>query len=297
MEEIGCALCGDGPTGPYKRENGWQAVQCSRCGLVFVSPRPTIEEMKALYQGQETKIDLDQHMRSRDRKTIEARRLLGMLRRHRASGRLLEVGSAAGWFLAEARRAGYDAHGLEITEQLARFSREVLGAPAIEGTLRDANLPEGSYDVVFMRNVLSHLAHPREEHEILLRLLRPGGILFFETGNVAELPPERAGELELPDHLFHFSESTIVRLLTLTGFRWLETHRFTLVSQLGPVRWLAGRLPAHARPRATLSFEMPRSRPLARALARFDALVRYELGALLPSRGRRCTLVVVAERP
>jgi len=236
MESISCILCGTDQASLYKEENGYRAMQCDHCGLVYVSPRPSLEEMKELYDGQETHIDIDAHIRQRDLKCAQAKRSLSLISRYRTHGRILEVGSAAGYFLWEARKLGFEVQGVDLTHRLCEFATEVLHVPTFEGTLRQASFEPERFDVVYMRNVLSHLAYPVEEFQSMWRLLRPGGYLVFETGNVAELSPQEAGELELPDHLFHHSENTIRKLLKKTRFDWIETHRFVLLSRLATIR-------------------------------------------------------------
>jgi SAM-dependent methyltransferase len=304
MESVDCILCEGAPVEPYAREQGYQAVRCVGCGLVFVSPRPSIEEMKALYEGQETKVDLYRHIASRDAKVAEALRALRTIQRYRQRGRLLEIGSAAGYFLWEAKRRGFDVQGLDITRQFVEFSERVLGVPAHEGTPRDAPFADSSFDVIYHRNVLSHLAWPATEFLTMARLLRPGGHLVFETGNVAELPLELAGDLELPDHLYHFSESTIRRLLDRTRFRCLEVRRHVLIDSLAPVRSVIRRFGSLRRNRTARSpapvRALPDSLPASHARSRWTAevnqFVRYDVGRLLPSTGHRCTLVIVAQR-
>jgi SAM-dependent methyltransferase len=302
LEVVRCELCGVDETTPYAEENGYRAVRCVRCGLLYVNPRPTIDEMKVLYDGLETKIDVGAHIRRRDVKTAQARWSLRTIRREKPRGRLLEVGSAAGYLLFEAKKLGYEVQGLDITHPLVEFSRQVLGVPTHEGTLRDAPFEEASFDVVYMRNVLSHLAYPRAEYAHIRSLLRPGGVLIFETGNVAELTPEVAGTLELPDHLYLFGEQTIRRLLELTGFSCRSVARYGLVEHLGPVRALGARLPApaHSAERSSApspkALELPPSTLLGRLEGAVGTSIRYGLGRLVPHQARRCSLVVVAER-
>jgi SAM-dependent methyltransferase len=296
-----CIFCKGAPTTLYKEENGYRAVACSGCGLVFVTPRPSIDEMKKLYEAQETKIDLSSHLRDRDFKCIQARRCLRFIQRHVPKGRLLEVGSAAGYFLLEARKMGFDVQGMDLTRQFVTFCENALGIPAFEGVLRDAPFEERSFDVVYLRNVLSHLAYPLDEFGILHRLLKPVGFVILETGNVAELPASRAGALELPDHLYHFSERTIAMLLDRTGFDLVRVERFTLLSALGPVRWLGRSFakeekPPAARAEAVVPSTLPESRLKKRVAAHVAQFARYDLGCVLPKKGRRATLIVVGRK-
>ena len=304
MEHVLCEICGVDDAQPYKSENGQQAVQCRRCGLVYCNPRPSIAEMKQLYDGQETKVNVRAHLYQRDRKTIEARACLDLIQRYRQGGRVLEIGSAAGYFLWEARKRGFAVQGLDLTQKFVEFSERVLDVPAFEGTLQSAPFAAQSFDLVYLRNVMSHLAYPREELLTIAHLLAPGGHLVLETGNVAELPAAEAGELELPDHLYHFSEENLRALLATAGFRWVATHRYVLADQLAGVRKLGERFKkaspskrrVEPRPIADSELTLPRSRLVSRIAAHVITAGRYKLGAVLPASGRRCSLVIVAER-
>lgn len=136
----------------------------------------------------------------------------------------------------------------------------------------------------------------------MARLLAPGGHLVLETGNVAELPADEAGELELPDHLYHFSEANLRSLLADAGLEVLDAHRFVLLDQLPAVRRVKALVErsiprsAPATPVADAELHLPRSRLGKRLAAHVATLGRYGAGKLLPKAGRRCTLVVVSRK-
>jgi SAM-dependent methyltransferase len=310
MEAISCIFCGDVGARPYHEENGYKAVSCAGCGLVFVTPRPTEAEMKHLYEGQETKVDLGGLIRRVEAATAEAKRSLAIIRKYAARGRLLEIGSGAGYFLREAAREGFDVMGIDITRQFVEFSAGALGLDVREGTLASVDVPAGSVDIVYHRNVLSHLAYPIEAFSKMREILKPGGLVVFQTGNVAELPGARwagTSDLDLPDHLFHYGEPTIRLLLARTGFDVLEVKRYVLVAHDAWVRALVakakGRLAATAArgsraPQRPPPFIPPAAAPEPsplRALAvSAEQLFTYGLGSIAESEGRRCTLIIVA---
>jgi SAM-dependent methyltransferase len=192
--------------------------------------------------------------------------------------------------------------GLDLTQRFVEFSEQVLGVPAFEGTLQSAPFAPASFDVVYLRNVMSHLAYPRAELATMARLLAPGGHLVLETGNVAELAPGSAGELELPDHLYHFSEANLRTLLATSGLTWVDTHRYVLLDQLPGVRHVKALFERRARRREPApvrdeELRLPPSRLARRLAARAVVFGRYGAGSVLPAAGRRCSLVVVAQKP
>lgn len=310
LESVDCIFCGPGPTTLYHRENGYDAVRCDGCGLVFVTPRPTEASMKHLYEGQETKIDLARQITNVEHTTAEARRSLALIQAFKTRGDVLEIGCAAGYFLREARRLGFGTTGIELTHPFAHFAREVLGLDVREGSLLGLPLADESFDVVYHRNVLSHLGHPMASFERIHQLLRPDGLMVFQTGNVAELPGEHwagTAELDLPDHLYHYGEPTLRLLLERTGFEVLRVERYPLIAHEPWIRRLVSRLraepgaaearrPPAQKPAYTPPNVAPASSPWRELGQLFEGLLTYELGALVPPEGRRATLKVVARK-
>ena len=49
VETIGCILCGGAGNRVVIEENGYQGRRCDACGIIFVSPRPSREEVSAIY--------------------------------------------------------------------------------------------------------------------------------------------------------------------------------------------------------------------------------------------------------
>src|SRR5690349_22293158 len=136
--------------------------------------------------------------------------------RHQRSGRLLDVGCSAGFFLKVARDRGFDVHGLEIPADTAALARERYDVDVQVGTLDDAHFEPGSFDVVTMWDVIEHVRDPVGAMSTVARLLKPGGIAALMTPNVEGLFPrlsyrvaDRVGfwpHPEPPAHLFQFGK-------------------------------------------------------------------------------------------
>src|SRR5690348_10715950 len=45
LETVACPLCGGLDGGGWGAENGFSCVKCGDCGLVYVNPRPSEEEI------------------------------------------------------------------------------------------------------------------------------------------------------------------------------------------------------------------------------------------------------------
>lgn len=92
--------------------------------------------------------------------------------------RLLEVGAAGGFFLDEARRAGYDVVGIELNPKMAEFGRNRLGLDLRCELFETAPFERASFDVIVAQDVLEHVREPDLFVRRAAELLRPGGVLF-----------------------------------------------------------------------------------------------------------------------
>jgi SAM-dependent methyltransferase len=99
---------------------------------------------------------------------------------------LLEVGCAAGYFLDEARSAGWAVSGVEPNGQMAELARSLLGLDVQTAQLGNASALDAA-EVVVLLNVLEHLPAPRAVERQLSEVVRPGGILFLETWDAASM--------------------------------------------------------------------------------------------------------------
>jgi 2-polyprenyl-3-methyl-5-hydroxy-6-metoxy-1,4-benzoquinol methylase len=121
------------------------------------------------------------------------------------------------------RDEGYDAWGLELSAPIAEEARRRLGADRIHiGTLEDAPYQPAQFDLITFWDVVEHLPDPIDALRRAHRLLRPDGLILVETQNVesrfARLMGRRWQHFKQAEHLYHFSPSTVGRLLAAGGF-------------------------------------------------------------------------------
>lgn len=133
-------------------------------------------------------------------------------------GRVLELGSAHGGFVAMLRWAGFEATGLELSPWVANYARQIFNIPILLGPIEDQGLALGSLDIIALMDVLEHLADPVGTMRHCLRLLKPDGILIIQTPRYPEgktydaMATEGDPFLELlraDEHLYLFSPSSV----------------------------------------------------------------------------------------
>jgi hypothetical protein len=313
-EVIDCIFCGPAASEVVIVENGFEARQCSRCGLIFVSPRPSREEIADLYRLDEAYLSAESHLAGAGRRLgrLHARQDLKHVRRHARGGRLLEIGAGNGNVLVEARRCGFEVSGIELNPVQAAFIRDRLGIPCFESIEELERESEQPFDVIFHRDVLSHLFDPFEDFGTFNGLLAEGGIMVFETGNLGDVDHSYFGRFkvfQLPDHLFFFGTRNIDELLRRTGFERAAIKRYSILPELTAMAGLRRlrRLGSRGTPVPTgtggeaqgdTRVAQPPRRGIAKALRTLFAFamfgVRYGIGAIAPKDQRPQTIVVVA---
>lgn len=141
-------------------------------------------------------------------------------------GRVLELGSAHGAFVAMLRWAGFDATGLELSPWVVQFIRETFQVPVLLGPVEDQQIEPASLDVIALMDVLEHLSDPESTMRHCLGLLKPDGILLIQTPCYPEgrtydemvAQHDRFLEMLKPtDHLYLFSRRSIHDLFRRLG--------------------------------------------------------------------------------
>ncbi|HSU55765.1 MAG TPA: class I SAM-dependent methyltransferase [Candidatus Dormibacteraeota bacterium] len=141
-------------------------------------------------------------------------------------GRVLDVGCGRGWLLQQFRKAGWDVHGTELSEQAARYGREALGLPIETGSLEDVSFPANHFDAITMWHVLEHVPEPAVMLKEVCRVMKPGGVLLVSVPNFggveARFFKDKWFHLDVPRHVTHLSSKTLRAALNEAGF--LDVH-------------------------------------------------------------------------
>ncbi|HXX35507.1 MAG TPA: methyltransferase domain-containing protein, partial [Thermodesulfobacteriota bacterium] len=121
--EIGCIFCGKSSEYIAWRENGFTGRRCE-CGLLYVSPRPSLRELIDGYNSKEANLRASARIHSDSFSRLNSRHRLKLLQKYRTKGRLLEIGPGGGYFLDESRREGFEPFGVELNLSQAKFIQE-----------------------------------------------------------------------------------------------------------------------------------------------------------------------------
>jgi 2-polyprenyl-3-methyl-5-hydroxy-6-metoxy-1,4-benzoquinol methylase len=219
---------------PLFVKNGDHYVRCRSCGLVYLSPQPTPEQLQAIYDehyyeawsGGFAEQNVARLKKLTFRVALGQLSLLAGVRR----GALLDVGCASGFLLEVARERGFDPWGIEISPKACQAAKASFGADRIHcGTTDDCPFPPASFDVVVMSDLLEHVPDPRRLLAWTHGALRPGAVVMVIAPNVAALSSRVMGSGWTDykrEHLYYFAPSTIRALFSACGFEPIRVAPF-----------------------------------------------------------------------
>jgi 2-polyprenyl-3-methyl-5-hydroxy-6-metoxy-1,4-benzoquinol methylase len=233
LETISCPFCGANSYTSWAVELGFTAVRCNACLLVYCNPRPVQKLIDAA-------VRTGTHSQEAQGLIVTSRRIGSKVGRYKRVFRSLfddywksgqpvswlDVGAGYGEVL-EAVTAlaaeGSRITGLEPMHPKAEKARQ-RGLTIIEDYLR----PDlEKVQIISVVDVFSHIPDFRKFLTEVRAVLQPGGSVFIETGNMADLEDRKEfpGELGLPDHLVFVGEKQLLGYLNQGGFEVLRLQR------------------------------------------------------------------------
>lgn len=226
-EAVRCAVCGSDRHGPYLRCRGFTFVKCRVCGLVYQNPQPRPEDLHRRYGERYFRYELqnDRNFFSLMQLGLRDIGFYDIPIDHFGNRRFLDVGCATGMLVEEMQKRGWDARGVEICRESARYGIEKRGVRIFVGTLEEAGFADGEFSVVHFSHLIEHVTDPFGLLREVRRILSPNGMAVVTTPNVGGFQARLFGSRwrsAISDHLTLFSKKTLRRMLEKAGYRVLR---------------------------------------------------------------------------
>ena len=220
----------------------YNVSECTQCEIAMTHPLPSETDLVKLYSCGNYRTSTGKRFGF----LIESLIHLGRIRKRKRisqfikPGKILDIGCGRGLFLDVMRRGGWDVIGTELNEETAFYAIQRYGLKILSGSITHHQLPAESFDAININQVLEHLKNPHEVIKECYRLLKKGGVLIISVPDIRS-PQFTIGKenwflLDLPFHLFHFTEKGLVGLLQNNKFKVKRIKRFSL--EYCPFSWL-----------------------------------------------------------
>jgi SAM-dependent methyltransferase len=263
MESVKCNLCGaDDASALFRKKDKLKisgeefgVVQCRRCGLLYLNPRPGQEQIARFYpdgyswkEGLEAGSSLTRFVRWMEKRYRyhllkgEATKVIQFAGRH--AGKLLDLGCGTGDRLDVFRSFGFETLGVEISGS-ADYAAQIMKLNVRKGDLFEARFPDAFFDVITLYHVLEHTHDPFSVCKEIARVLKEDGCLVIQVPNAdswqCRIFQERWAAFDVPRDLYYFSPKTLQALLKKAGLEVVKIDHFmnwwhppTLVISLFP---------------------------------------------------------------
>src|SRR5262249_15394413 len=189
---------------------------CTDCGLVFLNPMPSDEELMGMYP---TEYYAYQDEPKSGRLKQFCKLVLGYWQgvkdpHFEKPGVLLDIGCGSGAHMLRMRQRGWEVYGVEINDAAAKIGTS-KGLQIFSGNLRDARFQSQFFDYVRASHSLEHITDPRGTLEEIHRVLKPDGKFLVAVPNVDSLSARVFKQywwhLCPPVHVYGYSSATLFR--------------------------------------------------------------------------------------
>ncbi len=232
-----CIICGQFKVSHFKNFDGWELVKCDNDGLIFVYPQPNETDLSDFYNSGHYFCSINgrfgykDYLKGKKMLMINNRIILKKIKKslnklNLYNGlinplKLLDIGTAYGFFLEAARDEDFDVYGNDISKEAVSHAK-TNGLNVSLGTTKQQNYPPDFFDVVSILGVIEHFNNPKEEIDEAARILKLGGLLIILTISTSNF--RGRGAIKPPEHLHYFSNENLAHFLSLHGFKVIKIY-------------------------------------------------------------------------
>ena len=227
-----------------KSQETFTLTKCTNCGLIATNPRPLEKELGKYYEFEdyishsETKkglINKWYHIIKR----LNINKKVNILSKEK--GRLLEIGSGAGFLLNKFKERGWDTVGIEANAK-ARENAKASNNIKLKASIGEIKHEENTFDRVMMWHVLEHVAGLDGLFTTINKVIKKNGklIIAVPNSNANEIKRYKShwAAYDVLRHLYHFQKSSIKSIADKYGFvvekinpMWFDSYYISMLSE------------------------------------------------------------------
>jgi ubiquinone/menaquinone biosynthesis C-methylase UbiE len=231
-EIIPCPYCNHTEYIEWAKDNGFTAVKCKECGIVYVNPRPILSLVNDA-------VKTGTHSAEANSKNVVTKRIDSKVEQYRRifadmyddvweskkDISWLDVGAGFGEIIEAISMLSTKASNIQGLEPMKPKAEAAIkrGLKIHEKYLNEL---DDKFDFISVINVFSHIPDFHSFLKDAKKVLKESGEIFIETGDTANLKRSSVpGEIDLPDHLVFGAEKHIIGYLNQAGFEVIKIRK------------------------------------------------------------------------
>ena len=223
------------------RNEKFQVVSCSSCGLKQVNPQPNITAVKPYYSDT---YFLKRNERGYDNYYSESVRNeicrvyeknlsdlnfwkheRGLKKKHKIL-HSLDLGCAAGYFVELIKKRHWQAEGIDLAKGPVLAARKRGLKIHLGDWFSKSSIQSGKYHLITLWASIEHMHNPYKVFKRSAKLLKADGHLIISTccyNYLAKLQGKNWRFMNVPEHLYFFNQAQITKMAKKAGFRLISS--------------------------------------------------------------------------
>ncbi|WP_037572762.1 class I SAM-dependent methyltransferase [Spirochaeta cellobiosiphila] len=238
---INCHICGSSSFKQHWVCEGFIFKKCKDCGVLLQNPQPVPQALIDRYSDEYFDYEIENEeafykLMELGLNDIDFYKLTETWNKN--NSKFLDVGCATGKLLESKKKEGWIVKGVEVCQPAVDYGRKVRGVDIFHGTIEQAPFKDGEFDFIHFSHVIEHIPDPIKFMNSIRRVCSKDGYVAITTPNYNSLQArlfKKDWRSAIADHVYLYSEKTLVKLLKSTGFKIIKVRTWGgLAKGVGP---------------------------------------------------------------
>jgi SAM-dependent methyltransferase len=210
------------------KKRGHPILECKKCGYRFIEVPDEKNHLSTVYSDDYFFSGKDGYPNYLNEKNLlykQGIRYARLISKYTNPGKVLDVGSAAGFILKGFEKSGWNCFGIEPNETMAVYGRDKLNLDIKTSSIETFKTDE-RFDLVSMIQVIGHVYDLDKALQNVIRLLKEDGLVLVESWNMksvfARIMGKRWPEYSPPSVVHWYSDKTLIDLFNYYGFELID---------------------------------------------------------------------------